>query len=54
MILNPIWLKLLYGNAFFAVFGARLLKVLIMFPINVILLMLIMKPCRLLTSERAS
>ena len=54
MILTPIWLKLLYGNAFFAVFGARLLKVLIMFPNNVILLMLIMKPCRLLTSERAS
>ena len=35
--LNTYWLKLLYGNAFFAILPARALKQLVMFPIYVAL-----------------
>ncbi len=38
MILNPIWLMMLYQSGFIALFTGRLLKVLIMFPINTALL----------------
>ncbi|HAL32075.1 MAG TPA: hypothetical protein DCP46_03855 [Lachnospiraceae bacterium] len=46
LILNPIWLMLLYGNAFIPIFVGRLPKVLIMFPINVILLSLVIGASR--------
>ena len=36
-ILNTLWLKLLYGNAFFAILPARFLKQIVMFPIYVAL-----------------
>ncbi len=39
LILNPIWLMILYNNAFAAVFSARLIKVAVMLPINTALLM---------------
>lgn len=38
MILNPIWLMMLYSNSFKVIFMGRIIKVLIMFPINTILL----------------
>ncbi len=46
LILNPIWLMLLYGNAFIPIFVGRLPKVLIMFPVNVILLSLVIGTSR--------
>ena len=46
LILTPIWLMLLYGNAFIPIFVGRLPKVLIMFPINVILLSLVIGASR--------
>lgn len=39
MILNPIWLMLLYNNAFSVVFLSRIVKVAVMLPINTALLM---------------
>jgi len=46
LILTPIWLMLLYGNAFIPIFVGRLPNVLIMFPINVILLSLVIGASR--------
>ena len=43
LILNPIWLMMLYGNSYKVIFLGRLAKVLIMFPINIILLTAISK-----------
>ncbi len=39
LILNPIWLMLLYNNAFSVIFVSRLVKVAVMLPINTVLLM---------------
>ncbi len=39
LILNPIWLMILYNNAFSVVFFSRIVKVAVMLPINTALLM---------------
>jgi ECF transporter S component (folate family) len=41
LILNPIWLMMLYGNGFIPIFIGRLPKVLIMFPVNIALLVVV-------------
>lgn len=41
-ILNTLWLNILYGKAFFAIFPARALKNLIALPVDTILLLLIL------------
>lgn len=46
LILNSLWLVIMYGNGFIALFTARIIKVLIMFPINVALLAVVVTPCR--------
>lgn len=46
LILNPLWLVIMYGNGFIALFTARIIKVLIMFPINIVLLAVVIAPCR--------
>ncbi len=43
LILNPIWLMMLYGNSFTVIFSARILKVIIMYPINAVLLAAMVK-----------
>ena len=43
LILNNINLSILYGNGFFAVMVPRLLKTAIMFPINTVLLFVMLK-----------
>ncbi|MCR5774673.1 MAG: folate family ECF transporter S component [Lachnospiraceae bacterium] len=43
LILNPIWLMVLYNQGFKAVFAARIIKVIIMLPINTVLLTVILK-----------
>ncbi len=43
-LLNPLWLSILYGQGFWVVFTARILKNLIMFPINTLLLLALMRP----------
>ncbi len=42
--LNSLWLSMLYGNGFIAVLSSRLLKELVMFPINTVLLTAVIKP----------
>ena len=44
LILNPVWLMLLYGNAFIPLFLSRLVKVLVMYPINTMLLIAVIRP----------
>ena len=44
IVLTTLWLKLLYGNAFMALFSVRLIKSAVMFPINTVLLMGVLKP----------
>ena len=44
MVLNSFNLSLLYGNPFPVVFGARLLKNLVMYPVNAALLCSILRP----------
>lgn len=43
LILNSINLSILYGNAFSVVVASRLLKVLIMFPVDTIILTVVLK-----------
>ncbi|XME02459.1 folate family ECF transporter S component [Lachnospiraceae bacterium C1.1] len=42
--LNSLWLSMLYGNAFIVVLSSRLLKEIVMFPINTLLLIAVIKP----------
>lgn len=42
-LLNSLWLSMLYGNAFTAVIAARTVKELVMFPINTMLLVLVLR-----------
>ncbi|MCR5775620.1 MAG: folate family ECF transporter S component [Lachnospiraceae bacterium] len=44
LILNPVWLMMLYGNGLIPIFTGRIVKVIIMFPINTILLTAIVRP----------
>ncbi len=46
MILNPVWLYFMYDMGFAALFVTRLIKILVMYPVNVILLMVLIKPCK--------
>ena len=44
IILNTIWLTILYKNAFWALLPARMLKELVMLPLNTFLLFCVIKP----------
>lgn len=46
LILNTLWLSMLYGNPFNIVFVARLPKELIMLPINIAILYVILVPVK--------
>lgn len=43
LVLNTICLAVLYGQAVYAVFSARIIKTLIMLPINILLLTVVLK-----------
>lgn len=43
LLLNPLWLSILYGNAYIVLLTGRLLKNLIMFPVNTALLASVLK-----------
>ncbi|TGY65257.1 folate family ECF transporter S component [Dubosiella muris] len=45
MILNSLWLSIMYGDSFFVLLGARVLKNVILFPVDVALLFSILKIC---------
>lgn len=46
VLLNSLWLSMLYGNGFIAVLTARFLKELVMIPINTAMLAALMEPVR--------
>jgi ECF transporter S component (folate family) len=46
ILLNSIWLSILYGNGFVAVIGARFVKEMVMIPINTIMLATIIEPVK--------
>jgi len=45
VVLNTLWLKILYGNAFFVLLPSRLIKNLIQYPIDVLLLLPVVRWC---------
>ena len=51
LILNPLWLSMLYGKALVAVMTARLLKITVMFPIEVAMLWFILGPAKRITAN---
>lgn len=52
LFLTPLWLSMLYGQAFVALVAARLLKNLIMFPIETAMLYFVLKKVRELRPAR--
>lgn len=54
LILNPIWLSILYGNSLWILISARLLKNVIMFPIDCFLLYLTLNLCSRIKKSRPS
>ncbi len=51
LILNTVWLSILYGQGVVAVFTARIIKTLIMLPINTVLLMGVLKGSELVNKK---
>ncbi len=45
MILNSLWLSMMYGDSFIVLFSARIVKNLLMFPIDAAMLYAILKIC---------
>ncbi len=43
LLLNPVWLSIMYGHAFIALLTGRIVKNVVMFPINTALLFSILK-----------
>lgn len=46
MMLNTFWLSLMYGNAFMALFAARIVKNIVLYPLYSVLLCVIAGPVR--------
>lgn len=46
LLLNPLWLSMLYGDSYWVLAGARLVKNAIMYPINCALLVLVLRLCQ--------
>jgi ECF transporter S component (folate family) len=46
MLLNTFWLSLMYGNAFMALFAARLVKNAVLYPLYAVLLCVVAGPIR--------
>jgi ECF transporter S component (folate family) len=46
MLLNTFWLAMLYGNAFMAIFTARLVKNIVLYPLYAVLLCVVAGPVR--------
>ena len=53
LFLTPLWLYILYGNAFWAMVSARLLKNALMFPIDVALLYLVLTTTSKVMKQRS-
>ena len=44
-LLTPLWLHVMYGQAFVVLSSMRIVKNIIKFPVDVVLLMLVLKAC---------
>lgn len=53
-LLTPLWLHCLYGQAFVVLSGMRVVKNVIKFPIDVALLLLVLKTCERYRAQRRS
>ncbi len=51
LFLNPLWLSMLYGDSFWVLLSARIVKNILMFPIDVAVLYLTMKLCMRLKDQ---
>ena len=45
LFLNPLWLSMMYGDSFWVLLSARVIKNIVMYPIDVFVLYLTMKLC---------
>lgn len=53
MLLNSLWLSMLYGNGFIPVLTARIVKELVMIPVNTVMLAAVLQPVKKLRVELA-
>ena len=53
LFLTPLWLYVMYGNAFWAMVSARLLKNVLMFPIDAALLYLVLTTTSKVMKQKA-
>jgi hypothetical protein len=53
MLLNSLWLSMLYGNGFIPVLTARIVKELVMIPVNTLMLAAVLQPVKKLRVEMA-
>ena len=51
-LLTPLWLHITYGQSFVVLSSLRLVKNVIKFPIDIILLMLVLKTCERMQEQR--
>ena len=51
-LLTPLWLHITYGQSFVVLSSLRLVKNIIKFPIDIILLMLVLKTCERMQEQR--
>ena len=51
-LLTPLWLSICYGQSFVVLSSLRLVKNIIKFPIDIILLMLVLKTCERMQEQR--
>ena len=53
ILLNSLWLSMLYGNGFIPVLTARIVKELVMIPVNTLMLAAVLQPVKKLRVEMA-
>lgn len=51
-LLTPLWLHITYGQSFVVLSSLRLVKNIIKFPVDIILLMLVLKTCERVQAQR--
>lgn len=54
ILLNSLWLSILYGNGFIPVLTARFVKELVMIPVNTVILTMILQPVKRLRIQEGS
>lgn len=52
LVLNPLWLSLMYGDSFWVLMTARIVKNIIMYPIDCFMLVMVLRLCVKLKQQR--